>query len=67
MRRAVSAPPLRAPWLEMKYSKTVRPSRKEERTGTSKVSPEGFCMRPRRPQSWRICCGLPRAPDWAMT
>jgi len=54
--RAVSARPLRAPWVEMKYSNTVRPSRKFEVIGVSMTSPEGLAMRPRIPESWRICC-----------
>ena len=39
---AVSARPLRAPWVEMKYSSTVRPSRKLERIGFSMMSPDGL-------------------------
>ena len=39
VRRAVSARPLRAPWVEMKYSRTVIPSRKLLRTGTSMIRP----------------------------
>ena len=39
VRSAVSARPLRAPWVEMKYSRTVMPSRKLLRTGTSMIRP----------------------------
>src|ERR1051325_11289330 len=37
----------------MKYSSTVRPSRKFERIGFSMMSPEGLAMRPRTPHTWR--------------
>ena len=63
---AVSARPLRAPWVEVKYSRTVRPSRKFEVMGVSMISPEGLAMRPRMPASWRICCFEPRAPESAI-
>src|SRR5213596_2950866 len=59
--RAVSARPLRAPWVDVKYSRTVSPSRKFEVIGVSMISPDGFAMSPRMPASWRICCLLPRA------
>src|SRR6266702_493389 len=47
---AVSARPLRAPWVEVKYSSTVSPSRKFEVIGVSMISPEGLAMRPRMPE-----------------
>ena len=50
---AVSARPLRAPWVELKYSSTVRPSLKLEMIGVSMISPEGLAIRPRIPASWR--------------
>jgi len=62
---AVSARPLRAPWVEMKYWRTERPSRKFVVIGVSMISPDGLAMRPRMPASWRICCAEPRAPESA--
>ena len=66
MRRAVSASPLRAPWVEMKYSSTDRPSMKLALIGRSMISPFGFAIRPRMPASWRICLNDPRAPELAI-
>ena len=66
MRSAVSARPLRAPWVEVKYSITSRPSMKEAFTGRSMISPFGLAIRPRMPASWRICLIEPRAPDEAI-
>ena len=60
---AVSARPLRAPCVEVKYSSTVSPSRKLAMIGVGMISPEGLAIRPRMPASWRICCVLPRAPE----
>ena len=64
--RAVSARPLRAPWVEMKYSRTESPSMKLLLIGRSMVSPFGLVMHPRMPASWRICLNDPRAPEWAI-
>ena len=47
MRSAVSARPLRAPWVEMKYSTTDSPSRKLDLIGRGMVSPFGLETRPR--------------------
>ena len=66
MRSAVSARPFRAPWVEMKYSSTDRPSMKLALIGRSMISPFGFAMRPRIPASWRICLNDPRAPELAI-
>ena len=66
MRRAVSARPLRAPWVEMKYSSTDRPSTKFALIGRSMISPFGFAISPRIPASWRICLKEPRAPELAI-
>ncbi len=66
MRSAVSARPLRAPWVEMKYSSTVRPSMKLALIGRSMISPFGLAIRPRMPASWRICLNDPRAPELAI-
>jgi hypothetical protein len=51
----------------MKYCSTVRPSRKFEVIGVSMTSPEGLAIKPRIPESWRICCFEPRAPESAIT
>ena len=66
MRSAVSARPLRAPWVEMKYSSTDRPSWKLALIGRSMISPFGLAIRPRMPASWRICLNDPRAPELAI-
>ena len=63
---AVSARPLRAPCVEMKYCRTVSPSRKFDVIGVSMISPDGLAINPRMPASWRICCFDPRAPESAM-
>ena len=63
VRRAVSARPLRAPWVEMKYSSTVRPSRKLARMGCGMMSPRGLDTRPRMPAIWLTWVMLPRAPE----
>ena len=63
---AVSARPLRAPWVEMKYCRTSRPSRKLALIGVSMIEPSGLAIRPRMPASWRICAAEPRAPESAM-
>ena len=65
--RAVSAKPFRAPWVEMKYWITFRPSRRLATIGVSRISPEGLDIRPRIPASCRICCLLPRDPESDMT
>jgi len=31
--------------------------------GDSMISPEGLAINPRMPESWRICCFDPRAPE----
>ncbi len=59
----MSARPLRAPWVEMKYSRTVIPSRKLLRTGTSMIRPAGSAMRPRIAPSWPMLPLFPRAPE----
>ncbi len=63
MRSAVSARPLRAPCVEMKYSSTDRPSRKLLLIGRGMISPFGLATRPRMPAIWRTCIQLPRAPE----
>src|SRR5437773_1398768 len=66
VRRAVSASPLRAPWLEMKYSSTLIPSRRLLRIGRSMIRPDGSAIRPRMPASWCTCVTFPRAPEWVI-
>ena len=63
MRSAVSARPLRAPCVEMKYSTTDRPSRKDALMGRGMVSFLAFDTSPRIPAICRICMKLPRAPE----
>ena len=63
MRRAVSARPLRAPWVEMKYSRTDRPSRKLDLIGRGMISPWGLATWPLMPAIWRIWSMFPRAPE----
>jgi hypothetical protein len=63
VRSAVSARPLRAPWVEMKYSSTDSPSRKLDVIGRGMVSPFGLETRPRMPAICRTCMMLPRAPE----
>jgi hypothetical protein len=60
---AVSARPLRAPCVELKYSSTVSPSLKLEMIGVSMISPDGLAIRPRIPASCLICAAEPRAPE----
>ena len=48
---AVSARPFLAPWVELKYSRTVRPSLKLEVIGVSIISPVGFAIKPLIPAS----------------
>ena len=66
MRSAVSAEPLRAPWVAMKYSATVRPSRYEEMIGRGMTSPFGLVTRPRMPVMLRTWIQLPFAPAVTM-
>ena len=60
---AVSAPPLRAPWVAIKNSETVKPSRKHDLIGNSIVSPDGLDIKPRRPDNCKKLDMLPRAPE----
>ncbi|CKS27850.1 Uncharacterised protein [Mycobacterium tuberculosis] len=62
----MSARPLRAPWVEMKYSSTFRPSRKFAVMGVSMIEPSGLAIRPRIPATWRIWAAEPRAPESAI-
>ena len=67
MRSAVSARPLRAPWLEMKYSSTLIPSRRFERIGRSMIRPDGSAISPRMPASWWTWVTEPRAPEFVIS
>ena len=62
----MSARPLRAPWVELKYSSTESPSLKLEMIGVSMISPEGLAIRPRMPASCLIWAAEPRAPESAI-
>ena len=54
---------MRAPCVELKYSRTVSPSLKFEMIGVSMISPEGLAISPRMPASCLICAAEPRAPE----
>ncbi len=60
---AVSVEPFRAPWVEIKNSDIVKPSRKEALIGNSMVFPEGFAIKPRIPANWVKLEMFPRAPE----
>ena len=64
--RAVSARPFLAPWVEVKYSKIVKPSLKFEIIGVSIISPDGFAINPLIPANCFICAGEPLAPESAI-
>ncbi len=63
---AVSASPLRAPCVEIKYCNTSKPSRKLAVIGVSIIEPSGLAIKPRIPASCLICAADPRAPDSAI-
>ena len=62
----MSARPLRAPCVAVKYSATDSPSRYEEMIGRGMISPLVLFTRPRIPAMFRICSQLPRAPEDTM-
>jgi hypothetical protein len=62
----VSDRPFRAPWVELKYSSTVRPSLKFEMIGVSMISPEGLDIRPRMPAQLLHLGDRTAAPEWAI-
>ena len=64
--KAVSASPFRAPWVDVKYSKTVKPSLKFEIIGVSIISPDGFAIRPLIPANCFIWAAEPLAPESAI-
>ena len=63
--RAVSARPFLAPWVEIKYWSTDKPSLKLAVIGVSIIEPSGLDISPRIPESCLICAGDPRAPESA--
>jgi len=63
---AVSARPFLAPWVELKYSRTVRPSLKLEVIGFSIISPEGLAIKPLIPANCLSWASEPLAPEWAI-
>ena len=60
--KAVSASPFLAPWVELKYSKAVKPSLKFDVIGDSIISPEGFAINPLIPANCFIWAADPLAP-----
>ena len=63
--RAVSANPLRAPCVEIKYCCAVRPSLKLAVIGVSIIEPSGLAIKPLMPANCLICAGEPLAPESA--
>ena len=63
---AVSAKPLRAPCVEIKYCRTSSPSLKLAVIGVSIMEPSGLAINPRIPASCLICAAEPRAPESAI-
>ena len=61
---AVSAPPFLAPWVPVKNSLTLSPSRKQDLTGISIVSPLVELIKPLIPISCAKLESLPLAPDF---
>ena len=62
----MSARPLRAPCVEMKYSSTDKPSRKFDLIGRGMISPFGLATSPRIPAICRTCIMFPRAPEFTI-
>ena len=62
---AVSANPFLAPWVEIKYCNTDKPSLKLAVIGVSMIDPSGLDIRPLIPESCLICAGEPLAPESA--
>jgi len=60
---AVSARPFLAPCVEIKYSRTVRPSRRFAKIGVSMISPDGLPIKPRIPEIWLMASFLLLAPE----
>ena len=63
--KAVSANPFLAPWVEMKYWSTDKPSLKFAVIGVSIIEPSGFDINPLIPDSCLIWAGEPLAPESA--
>ena len=64
--RAVSAKPFLAPWVELKYSSTYKPSLKLDIIGVSIISPDGFAINPLIPANCFIWACDPLAPESAI-
>ena len=62
---AVSAKPFLAPWVEIKYWSTERPSLKFAVIGVSIIDPSGFDIKPLIPDNCLIWAGEPLAPESA--
>ena len=62
---AVSANPFLAPWVEIKYWSTDKPSLKFAVIGVSIMDPSGFDINPLIPESCLIWAGEPLAPESA--
>ena len=54
---------MRAPCVEIKYSKTLKPSLNDGTMGNSMVSPAGFITTPFIPAIWVSWLILPREPE----
>ena len=52
--------------MELKYSKTLSPSLKEDLIGVSIISPDGLAIKPLIPASCLICAADPLAPECAI-
>ena len=52
--KAVSASPFLAPWVDMKYCRTERPSLKFAVIGVSIIDPSGLDIKPRIPDNCLI-------------
>ncbi len=64
--RAVSALPFLAPWVDIKYSNTSRPSLNDALIGNSIILPEGFAISPLIPANCLIWDLDPLAPESAI-
>ena len=63
---AVSAKPLRAPCVDIKYWSTFNPSLKFAVMGVSIIDPSGLAIKPLMPANCLICAAEPRAPESAI-
>ena len=63
--KAVSARPFLAPWVDIKYWRTDKPSLKFAVIGVSIIDPSGLDINPLMPESCLIWAGEPLAPESA--